>query len=78
MPPTRPETLPMAQGQMPAQRGIVIVGWTDPEGTRPWLGALLTANGLAASRGDAHSLLLVPETSGEVLTPRGANGRFAA
>jgi ATP-dependent DNA ligase len=33
----------MGQGQMPAPRGIVVVGWTDPEGARPWLGALLLA-----------------------------------
>jgi bifunctional non-homologous end joining protein LigD len=26
---------------MPAPRGIRVIGWTDPEGSRPYLGALL-------------------------------------
>jgi bifunctional non-homologous end joining protein LigD len=25
------------------REGFVVVGWTDPEGSRPWLGALLLA-----------------------------------
>ena len=40
---------------------FVVVGWTDPEGSRPWLGALLLAyydtdNRLiyAGTRGDRH------------------------
>jgi ATP-dependent DNA ligase len=28
---------------MPQPRGICLVGWTEPEGRRPWLGALLLA-----------------------------------
>jgi hypothetical protein len=28
---------------MPEPRGVVVVGWTDPEGSRPRLGALLLA-----------------------------------
>ena len=28
---------------MPEPRGFVVVGWTDPEGARPYLGALLLA-----------------------------------
>ena len=29
---------------MPASREFIVVGWTDPEGRRPYLGALLLAN----------------------------------
>src|SRR5215469_12306132 len=31
------------QGQMPAREECVVIGWTDPEGARQFLGALLLA-----------------------------------
>ena len=32
-----------AADQMHYREEFVVVGWTDPEGSRPWLGALLLA-----------------------------------
>jgi ATP-dependent DNA ligase len=39
----QPASLIGALNSPHASRGIVVVGWTDPEGSRPWLGALLLA-----------------------------------
>ena len=39
----RQEDLNHCGGDQPHREEFVVVGWTDPEGARPWLGALLLA-----------------------------------